>query len=73
MAAVTVTHSRFRGVLQIVRFNWPMYLVGGLGLMALIIVLLIARLPRTINVMLILGAALPAWWLVASLIVSHWI
>src|SRR5262245_22476852 len=62
---------RFRGVLQIVRFNWPLFvaaplvvLLAGLGAM------LVAGVARLVLVGFVVAAG---YWTVAALIASHWI
>ncbi len=62
---------RFRGVLQIVRFNWPFFvtaplvvLLAGLGAM------LVGGVARLVLVGFVAAAA---YWTLASLIASHWI
>src|SRR5947208_193587 len=73
MTDAPARRHRFRGMLQIIRFNWPRYFVGALGLTVLIIVLLVAQLPRAVEVVLVIAAIPAAWWLFFSLVVSHWV
>ena len=56
MTAALVRRSRFRGLLQIIRFNWPMYFVGALGLAMLIILLVVAHLPRAVSIAFMIAA-----------------
>ncbi len=59
-----------QGVRQIVRFNWPYYLAAVPA--AVIGPALVSRLPVTpwVRVLFYCAAALPGWWLAASLTVS---
>ena len=75
-ATVISTHKaddapHLRGVLQIVRFNWPFFvaaplvvLVAGIGAMVL------AGVARLVLAVFVVGAA---YWTVASLIASYWV
>ena len=58
------------GALQIIRFNWPTYLLGAGAVAAGLGALAIPGLPRAA----VLLALLPAsFWLIASVLVSHWV
>lgn len=66
-----MTRGKFQGVTQIVRFNWPIYLV------ALVIFVsgdaLSFWLPMAWRILLLAGIALAAFWLIVSLAVSHYV
>jgi len=63
--------SRYQGMLQIVRFNWPFYCVA---LTALALGASLAALaPPGIRLPLLGGIGLALFWLAASVIASHWI
>ncbi|PZR74376.1 MAG: hypothetical protein DLM52_09565, partial [Chthoniobacterales bacterium] len=65
--------GKYQGVLQIIRFNWPQYLSAaaflGLGC------LLLRTFPMAFWLRALIMAALAAgaFWLVASLVVSHYV
>lgn len=63
----------YQGVLQIVRFNWPMYLTAGIVLVLGTGIALIAPLPKLGQVTLVAGLGLAGFWLVLSLLVSHFV
>lgn len=68
-----MTRGPLHGVAQIVRFNWPSY-VAGLAVVALSIAAL--RLDAVTGLVRagVWAVAVPtAWWLVASLLASHWV
>ncbi len=67
--------TRFEGLRKIVQFNWPFYLVGGALLIggSVGLFLLHQRLPPTLFITGLAAISLAAWWLIASLIASHWI
>jgi len=76
MTSSSSTHrTRFEGLRKILQFNWPFYLVGGILLTAGILVLILLQnvLPSMLFLMGLTGVVLAVWWLVASLITSHWI
>lgn len=62
--------SRFRGVSQIVRFNWPKYAIALIAIGAAVAVLASAALPRWLTWVLAAGIALSATWTISSLVVS---
>src|SRR2546427_2795136 len=65
--------SRFRGVLQMVRFNWPQYAAGA-GAMALSLAALrLVAMPAAAHVLAWIAILLVAFWTVSSLVVSHWV
>jgi SAM-dependent methyltransferase len=57
----------FQGVLQIARFNWPSYVIG----LVVTIAALLLSLPGVGRTAATIGAGVAAFWLVASLVVSH--
>ena len=67
------TRGKYQGVLQIVRFNWPMYLAAvavlavGSGITSL------APLPDLARAAIFIALGLAAFWLVLSLLVSHYV
>jgi SAM-dependent methyltransferase len=65
--------TRFQGVAQIVRFNWPFYLAATLVLSAGGCAAFMASMPFFVRAIFaaVIGAA--AFWLISSLIISHYI
>ena len=63
--------TTFAGVRQILTFNWPQYVRGGLAL--LLALGTAAWLPEVWALGLIAAAALAAYWMFASLAASHWV
>jgi SAM-dependent methyltransferase len=65
--------GRFEGMLNVVRFNWPLYVVGtAVAATALLSAVLVA-MPQWCRLSLICGAMLAVYLLLASLLVSHWV
>jgi len=71
---MTLPHrTRFQGVTQIVRFNWPFFTVAaGLLLLALDLGFFV-RIPVALRAFVFVPALFGAVWLIASLAVSHYI
>jgi hypothetical protein len=69
----TPPRTRFQGVAQIVRFNWPFYLTATLLIAAGGCAVLVLSVPFFGRVMLSAAIAAAAFWLIASLIISHYI
>jgi hypothetical protein len=65
--------TRFQGVVQIVRFNWPFFTVAA-GLLLLAFGLgFFVRIPVALRTLVFVPALFGAVWLIASLAVSHYI
>jgi SAM-dependent methyltransferase len=65
--------GQFDGVLQIVRYNWSLYL-GAIFVPALVVGLVLAvHPPAVLAALLILGAIAAVFWLALSLAVSHYV
>jgi SAM-dependent methyltransferase len=62
-----------RGVLQIVRFNWPQYAAGFAASVAALLLAYAVEIPPLTHGVLLSGAVAALWWLVASLVASYWI
>ena len=71
--ATEAHRSPIRGLLQIVRFNWPRYVVGLAAIVAAAIALDFVPLPTFVFRLATIGIVAAAWWLVASLVASFWI
>ena len=64
--------GRFQGVVQIVRLNWPAYVIGlAVTLVAALGATAIFTMPAWLRWSILAGAAMAMFWLVASLLVSH--
>jgi SAM-dependent methyltransferase len=64
--------GRYSGVVRIVRVNWPRYALAG----AIVFMTACATdlaLPRAVKIMLWSGASLALFWVIASIIASHWV
>jgi len=65
--------GQFDGVLQIVRYNWSLY-VAAIFVSALVVALVVVIHPPTaLAALLILGAIAAVFWLALSLAVSHYV
>ena len=65
--------KRFRGVLQIVRFNWPHYAAGASAIALSLAALRFVPMPAAVRVFAWFGILLVAFWTGSSLVVSHWV
>lgn len=65
--------GRFRGVLQILRFNWPMYAAAAVVLGGGAIVIAFLPLPEFLRIAALAGIGAAAFWLLVSLAVSHYV
>ncbi len=63
--------SAFEGMLQIVRFNAPLYALGTLAALVAAAAAIALPAPVWLAALLLSGAAAAAFWLAASLAVSH--
>jgi Methyltransferase domain len=69
--AAIPARGRYQGVLQILQFNWRMYLAAAVGLVAA--ALAWPLLPMAARVALVAGFAPSVFWMIASLAVSHYV
>jgi SAM-dependent methyltransferase len=67
----TSMRGPYQGVLQIVQFNWRMYLATVCGVAAVVVAWPV--LPLAGRVMLVAAVAPALFWMVASLAVSHYV
>lgn len=65
--------GRFQGVLQILRFNWPMYATAVGLLTAGALTVLTIPLSNSIRFVALLAIASAVFWLIVSLAVSHYV
>jgi SAM-dependent methyltransferase len=63
----------FQGVAQIVRYNWPFYIVGGSVTIAAAIVVAGTELPGPVRPALLAGLGLALFWIVGSLATSYYV
>jgi len=73
--AIAATAQRWpiRGLLQIVRYNWPQYVVGIAAVAAAVGLLAALPMPPVARWLVLAGTAGAAWWMLASLTASYWI
>ena len=65
--------ARYAGMLQILRYNLPMYAASLAGCLAVAVALAVLPLPRPLAVLMALGTAVALFWSVASLLASHYV
>ena len=65
--------GQFDGVLQIVRYNWTLYIVAVLVATLVVLLVDVVHPPAALAGLLILGAVAAVFWLVLSLAVSHYV
>jgi SAM-dependent methyltransferase len=63
--------GRFEGMLQIVRFNAPLYALGTLAALVAAAAAIALPVPAWLAALVLSGAAAATFWLAASLAVSH--
>jgi SAM-dependent methyltransferase len=61
------------GLRQIVRYNWPRYAIGLIAIAATLATIWLTAPPLWLRCLLLVGVALAAWWILASLVASYWI
>jgi SAM-dependent methyltransferase len=71
--AVAAPLGRYHGMLQILRYNRPMFAKTGAAALAAILAVAILPIPRPLAVLVLVGVAAGLLWSVSSLLVSHWI
>jgi len=67
------SRGQFDGVLQIVRYNWTLYIVAVLVSTLVVFLVDVVHPPAALAGLLILGALAPVFWLALSLAVSHYV
>jgi hypothetical protein len=70
---VSVSHSRFAGVLDILRYNWHFYGVSSIALLAFGALLWFRILPHEWAPIIISSTAITAFWTLSSLLVSYYV
>jgi SAM-dependent methyltransferase len=67
------TRGPFDGVLQIVRYNWSLYVAAIFGSLLVVGFVVVVHPPTVLAGLLILGAVAALFWLALSLAVSHYV
>src|SRR5437773_10918692 len=65
--------GQFDGVLQIIRYNWTLYIVAVLVSTLVVLLVDVVHPPAALAGLLILGAVAAIFWLGLSLAVSHYV
>jgi len=65
--------GQFDGVLQIVRYNWSLYVAAVIVSALVVGLVLVVHPPAVLAAVLILGAIAAVFWLAVSLAVSHYV
>ncbi len=68
-----MTRGPFDGVLQIVRYNWSLYVAAIFGSLLVVGLVVVTHPPTVLAGLLILGAIAALFWLALSLAVSHYV
>jgi len=72
-AVARAPRGQFDGVLQIVRYNWTLYVVAIFVSAVVVGLVLLIHPPAALAALLILGAIAAVFWLALSLAVSHYV
>ena len=72
-AVERATRGPFDGVLQIVRYNWSLYVAAILGAVIVVGFVVVVHPPTVLADLLMLGAIAALFWLTLSLAVSHYV
>ena len=73
MSSDAAPRSPYHGLLQILRFNQPMFAKTGAAALAAILALVLLPMPRALAVLLAVGVTAAVLWSASSLLVSHWV
>ncbi len=65
--------GKYHGMLQILHYNWPMYLQAGAASLAVSLAIVLLPIPRPLAALAVAGVAAVLLWSVSSLAVSHWV
>lgn len=71
--SIQIPRSPFHGMLQILRFNWHVYLIACLTISLAILAGFVLVIPRWAQVVVFIASAGAAFWTMNSLLASHWI
>lgn len=73
IAPSTRRTASFKGVLQILAFNWTFYALGTLVILTLLLLSLHFAIPPPLKLVLYPAMALTLFWMASSLLVSHYV
>jgi SAM-dependent methyltransferase len=73
VASTQVPLGRYHGMLQILRYNRPMFVKTAVAALAAILACAALPLPRPLALLILAGVAAALLWSASSLLVSHWI
>lgn len=70
---MTLAQWHFSGVIKIVRFNVRFYALSALGLLTVVALVASRQLPSWLELVILCGAALVAFWILSSLFASWYV
>ncbi len=70
---MTSGQGDFAGIIKIVRFNVQFYILSALGIVGAALLLASRRLPQSLQLVVLCGAALAIFWTLSSLLVSWYV
>jgi SAM-dependent methyltransferase len=73
VSAAAAPRGSYHGLLQILRYNQPMFAKTAAAALAAILALALLPMPRSLAILLAVGVAAAVLWSASSLLVSHWI
>jgi len=73
VSTTAVEPGRYHGLLQILRYNLPMYARTGVAALTAIVAVILLPMPRILAVLIMAGVAAAVLWSASSLLVSHWV
>lgn len=73
MSDVAAPRSSYHGLLQILRYNQPMFAKTGAAALAAILAVVLLPMPRFVAILATAVVAAALLWTASSLLVSHWI
>ncbi len=73
IAEPRIALGRYHGMLQILRYNRPIFLKTGVAALAAILAVAFLPIPRPLAMLVLAGVAAGVLWSISSLLVSHWI
>lgn len=65
--------GNYHGMLQILHYNWPMYLQAGAASLAVVLAIVLLPIPRPLAALALAGVVAVLLWSISSLAVSHWV
>ena len=73
MNAQAVQRGRYHGMIQILRYNQPLFVKAGAAALAAILTVVLVPMPRIVAIFAMAGIAVALLWSASSLLVSHWV